>query len=87
MPHRLTLLPDQPQQLGELTLTALEIVEKRLEDGRPMMRVRVRANRDGDQRLLVFTSDAPLLDWAGLRFRYAGGWRSEVWLDITPVPD
>lgn len=85
MPQRLTLLPDQPQQVGDLHLRVVEIVEKRLTDGSGEMRVRVQAQRGSEQRLLEFTSAAPQLEWAGQRFRYLGGWRSEVQLEIEPA--
>lgn len=87
MPHRLTLLPDQPQQVGDLQLRVVEIVEKRLTDGSGEMRVLVQARRGDAQRMLEFTSAALPLEWAGLRFRYLGGWRSEVQLEIEPAAD
>lgn len=80
----LTLLPGQPQRVDEhLSVEVIEIVEKRLMTGDGMMRIGLRLSTpEGGDECLDFTSSETTRHWRGRRFRYLGGWRSEMRLAI-----
>lgn len=79
----LTLIPGEPQRVDDgLGVEAVEIVEKRLMSGEGMMRVGLRLTTADGEAWLDFTSLEPVREWRGRRFRYLGGWRSELRLAI-----
>ncbi len=70
-----------------LKIDVLSIVEKRLMDGRGMMRVGIRVHEGAENEALEFESPgAEVLTWKNYRFTYRGGWRSEVDLLVERLP-
>ena len=79
-----------------LTITVLEVVEKRTMAGNSMMRVRLHVRRAGtpaptaavmetqQDSVVTLTSDpgGDIATWNGFRIGYLGGWRTEVDLQI-----
>lgn len=81
-----------------LSVTVIEVVEKRLMNGNSMMRVTLHLRRAGTpapkpeqlraqtDAVVVLTSDpgGDIVTWNGFRVGYLGGWRTEVDLQIVP---
>ncbi|MBM3131805.1 MAG: hypothetical protein FJZ95_02070 [Chloroflexi bacterium] len=83
--RNITLLPNQPLRFDEhLALTVTEIAEKRYPepDNSSVMRVRLKLTLDGTEEQMEVWSDAPEFELGEYRFRYIGGWRSEVRLTV-----
>lgn len=83
-----------------LTVTVLEVVEKRTMKGNSMMRVTLHLRPAGtpaptiavmqtqQDSVVTLTSDpgGDIVTWSGFRIGYLGGWRDEVDLQIVPAP-
>ena len=81
-----------------LTVTVLDVVEKRTMEGNSMMRVQLHLRRAGTpaptaevmakqtDSQVTLTSDPgdDIATWNGYRIGYLGGWRTEVELKIVP---
>ncbi|MDC0720384.1 hypothetical protein [Nannocystis bainbridge] len=80
-----------------LAFTVLEVVEKFMNDGNTMMRVKLHVRRAGtpapsaaeladEDSRVTLTSDpgSDTTTWNGFRIDYLGGWRDEVELRIVP---
>lgn len=63
----------------DLTLEVVDNVEKRTMEGNSLMRVGVKITRGKETGEISFYSPGQdEASWGGYRFRYRGGWRSEV---------
>ncbi len=78
-----------------LAVTVIEVVEKRMNDGNSMMRVKLHLRRAGtpapsaaemERSVVTLTSaiGGDIVTWEGFRVGYVGGWRDTVELKIVP---